>query len=110
MFTSEITYERGNAMATTWQQRENVRFYVEAGESRNTGEWEVETIFSGHDDPNYGADADGNRGMLATFVDDVEIVSIKDPDDNFKEEKDLPEVVKKALDLAIENHDLSNEY
>jgi hypothetical protein len=54
-------------------------FEIEAQTGNNGDEesWIVEVEIETVTDPNYGADADGNRGMSMTFIDGVKILSAK---------------------------------
>jgi len=47
-------------------------FYIEYGDH----EYEVELSANCIHDSNYGADADGNRGMPMSWVEDIELVSM----------------------------------
>jgi hypothetical protein len=56
-------------------------------------------------DANYGADADGHRGMGVWLCKGAEVESIKDIFDNNIEEKDLSEEAKKDLEKEISDFD-----
>ena len=57
-------------------------------------------------DPDYGADADGHRGCVATFAEDIELASVEDERGNSlmdefteKELDEILEMAKKELDI-----------
>lgn len=53
---------------------------VPGGPNRLDREVNIDGYVYYHTDTNYGADADGNRGVRRTFVDDVTEVSARDFD------------------------------
>lgn len=55
-------------------------------------------------DPNYGADADGRRGVPTDFIEDVTITSVRDS--NGKEISITPEI-RKAVDAKLEQMDMA---
>ena len=68
---------------------------------------EVEVEY--HIDSNYGADADGQRGIERTFIDDVKIISISGQIDEylvvleFPKTDDFPELIENRVEEYLWN-------
>jgi len=61
-------------------------------------------------DPSYGADADGNRGMTMYEIDDFEIINIQDQEQNeIPEDEEIIEAVSSALE-ALDLDTVGNLY
>jgi len=53
-----------------------------------------------YNDPNYGADADGNRGISKDFIERAQIDEVKDIYENYIDpiSKDLEEIIYKEIE------------
>lgn len=79
-----------------WTQNEELEFEVNGKLYRIDVEVKFVT------DPNYGADADGNRGMSMTFLDDWKVLAAEDEDGNVLDVKNLPAEVEAKLEKEVE--------
>ncbi len=78
------------------------KLYFEIDEGKNAGRWQVDLRLSGHVVEDYGADADGNRGVQSDVVDEYEILGLIDPDDNKVAYDKAPKQVQEAAERRIE--------
>jgi len=60
-------------------------------------------------DAQYGADADGNRGMPQTFIDDYKIVHVEDSLKREWDLKKLPEWMDDAINSELDDADVSDD-
>jgi len=86
-------------------QAECINFEVDSDKDSIGGQWTVEVEFEAHTEDNWGADADGNRGIERTFIDDYEVTRYLDSEGKEVQADKLPKIVKEVADKTIEDWD-----
>lgn len=77
-----------------------VSFQVEHEEKEYSGEAEVEI----KEDHHWGSDADGNRGVYRAWVEEIDIISLYNEDDQIEMDiNNIPEDLREAIEDAIED-------
>ena len=77
-------------MARRWDKTITVKFNYRGDDC------EADVIVKMYEDPNYGADADGNRGVAMDFVDEVIVIEAR------KTNGDVLNLTEQLEDLIIE--------
>lgn len=86
-------------MTRRWDKTITVKF------TYREDECEADVIVKMYEDPNYGADADGNRGVSMDFVDEVIVIEARTiRGDVLNLTQELEDLI---TDLDLSNYDLS---
>lgn len=79
-----------------------ISFQIEEGD--NIEEYYADCYISYHEERNYGADADNNRGVYAFFIDDVEIDQVYN---STGDEVEMTEHMERIITEKANSADLS---
>ena len=94
-----------------WIKRITVRFEMEKRENDLVGivylPYEADVEVKMVADNDYGADADGNRGVYHEWIDDVEVLEVRD-ENGIRVNKVTPEMDKEIIEV-VQDQDLSME-
>jgi hypothetical protein len=92
-------------MANKWRKDLTIAFVLDCG-CHDVGDYEADVAVNMVRESGYGADADGNRGVDAVFIDDVKILEVRDI---YGKKVSVTDDIERVINSLLEDMDLSED-